>query len=290
MTSYMKTIQTYFMPLFGFENFSQNLYNVIVGSPSCINGDELEGDVATFYNVNLILWGATTHSVFLGPYYPTVLGAIDTYRDSAKALQMMMITFSWDMFSLIYTQEESCTYFVEELDVIVVLCMEDMNIYRNFADAAHKAGMDTDEYVYILRTTVKRLAELETNPIYGNDPSAKLFSSKTFLLTIDNGNSDITTFDAKVMERMADPPFNCSACKNMYQASDYAPTLHDTIYLYAYALSNAINKSGNSDVVHNGTYVAADNNFNAVTGINGNIKLGRDGFRKANYLISSYND
>ena len=32
-----------------------------------------------------------------------------------------------------------------------------MNIYRNFADAAHKAGMDTDEYVYILRTTVKRL-------------------------------------------------------------------------------------------------------------------------------------
>uniref|UniRef100_A0A914E7A9 Guanylate cyclase n=1 Tax=Acrobeloides nanus TaxID=290746 RepID=A0A914E7A9_9BILA len=65
------------------------------------------------------------------------------------------------------------------------------------------------------------------------------------------------------MERMADPPFNCPACKDMYQASDFAPTLHDTIYLYAYALSNAINKSGTSNVVHNGTYVAADNDFNA---------------------------
>uniref|UniRef100_A0A914C358 Guanylate cyclase n=1 Tax=Acrobeloides nanus TaxID=290746 RepID=A0A914C358_9BILA len=202
----------------------------------------------------------------------------------------MMISLSWDMLSLIYTQEESCTYFVEELDTlttstnkiriafkkpitnfinddvtfildqiklnsrIVILCMEDMNIYRNFADAAHKAGMDNDEYVYILRTTVKRLADLETNPIYGNDPSAKLFASKTFL------------------------------------ASDYAPTLHDSIYLYAVALSNAINKSGNSDVVYNGTYVGANNDFQAVSGVNGNIKMGRDGFRKANYLISSYND
>uniref|UniRef100_A0A914DRA4 Guanylate cyclase n=1 Tax=Acrobeloides nanus TaxID=290746 RepID=A0A914DRA4_9BILA len=275
---------------YALEFAAQNLYDVIVGSPSCINGDELEGDVATFYNVNLLLWGATTHSILLGSYYPTALGAIDTYRDSAKAIQTMMITLSWEMFSLIYTQEESCTYFVEELDTlttstnkiriafkkpitnfinddvtfildqiklnsrIVVLCMEDMSIYRTFADAVHKAGMDTDEYVYILRTTVKRLADLETNPIYGNDASAKLVASKTFL------------------------------------ASDFAPTLHDTIYLYAYALSNAINKSGNSDVVHNGTYVAADNDFNAVTGVNGNIKMGRDGFRKANYLISSYND
>uniref|UniRef100_A0A914E791 Uncharacterized protein n=1 Tax=Acrobeloides nanus TaxID=290746 RepID=A0A914E791_9BILA len=151
--------------------------------------DELEGDVATFYNVNLLLWGATTHSIFLGPYYPTVYGAIDTYRDSATALQTMMISLSWDMLSLIYTQEESCTYFVEELD-----------------------------------------------------------------------------------------------------ASDYAPTLHDSIYLYAVALSNAINKSGNSDVVYNGTYVGANNDFQAVSGVNGNIKMGRDGFRKANYLISSYND
>ena len=28
----------------------------------------------------------------------------------------------------------------------------------------------------------------------------------------------------------------------------------------------------------------------SVSGVNGNIKMGRDGFRKANYLISSYND
>uniref|UniRef100_A0A914C2C0 guanylate cyclase n=1 Tax=Acrobeloides nanus TaxID=290746 RepID=A0A914C2C0_9BILA len=274
----------------------------------------------------MLLWGATTNSIFLGSYYPTVLGAIDTYRGSATALQTMMISLSWDILSLIYTQEESCTYFVEELDAlttsknqiriafkkpitnfidddvafilgqiksnsrIVVLCMEDMSIYRNFANAAHKAGMDTDEYVYILKTTVKRLADLEKNPIYGNDPSAKLFSSKTFLLTLDNGNSDLTTFNANVMEKMADPPFNCSACKNLYKASDYAPTLHDTIYLYAYALSNAINKSGNSDVVHNGTYIAADNDFTEVTGVNGNIKMGRDGFRKPKYLVSGYND
>uniref|UniRef100_A0A914EKE4 Receptor ligand binding region domain-containing protein n=1 Tax=Acrobeloides nanus TaxID=290746 RepID=A0A914EKE4_9BILA len=172
---------------------AQNLFDVIVGSPSCINGDELEGDVATFYNVNLLLWGATTHSILLGSNYPTALGAIDTYRDSAKAIQTMMITLSWEMFSLIYTQEESCSYFVEELDSlttstnkvriafkkpitnfinddvtfildqikansrIIVLCMEDMSIYRTFADAAHKAGMDSDEYVYILKTTVKRL-------------------------------------------------------------------------------------------------------------------------------------
>jgi hypothetical protein len=46
-----------------------------------------------------------------------------------------------------------------------------MNIYRNFANAVHKAGMDTDEYVYILRTTVKRLGNKNvTNDIFFNSP------------------------------------------------------------------------------------------------------------------------
>jgi hypothetical protein len=46
-----------------------------------------------------------------------------------------------------------------------------MSIYRNFADAAHKAGMDTDEYVYILKTTVKRLGNKNvTNNIFFNSP------------------------------------------------------------------------------------------------------------------------
>jgi hypothetical protein len=35
-------------------------------------------------------------------------------------------------------------------------------------------------------TSIHILADLETNPIYGNDPSAKLVSSKTFLVYLLN--------------------------------------------------------------------------------------------------------
>lgn len=98
-------------------------------------------------------------------------------------------------------------------------------------------------------------------------------------------------FSQEVIARMADWPFYCTDCVNARDAnaSLYAPYLHDALYLYAIALSNAINATGRIDPAdyRNGTFMAPLS-AGSFQGQSGDVFIDNNGARRTIYQLMAY--
>ncbi|KAI6227487.1 Guanylate cyclase [Aphelenchoides fujianensis] len=177
----------------------------VLFAPPCIDGAVLAGHVGAFYNVPIMLWGYTFDSEFTNAeMYPTVLSVLPNYEDLGNVVCEALKFLDWDLFALIYQQNEDggCFSFQEDMETvsnsrencvigykevvdswtdadiaytieqikskarIVVMCFDDVPQQRLFTIKLQEAGMDTQDYVYLFVDTDMQNLGLTDTPFW----------------------------------------------------------------------------------------------------------------------------
>uniref|UniRef100_A0AC35EYL9 Receptor ligand binding region domain-containing protein n=1 Tax=Panagrolaimus sp. PS1159 TaxID=55785 RepID=A0AC35EYL9_9BILA len=190
---------------------------------------------------------------------------------------------------------------------IIVLCFDDNIQQRQFAITLAENGMNTNEYLYIIPDADMKIAVgLEETPWWidttgattSKDAAAKTIGLHSLVLsniqvaadTGKNYETQFVNFSKQVMAKMSDWPFYCPTCNRGQNASAYASTLYDVVYLYGLVLSNTIKQYGlNSTIYRNGRLITKNSDLE-FEGMSGPVRLGPDGVRDSTYAIFGYDD
>ncbi|CAD5229924.1 unnamed protein product [Bursaphelenchus xylophilus] len=192
---------------------------------------------------------------------------------------------------------------------IIVLCFDDVEQQRRFTVKLAEYGLDTDEYVFLLPDTDMQndvygeIADgLSDTPFWNGTNSTAEEEAKawkiaqlSYLIHVDK-TSDIAdayyaNFSKQVVEDMAEWPFYCDYCaENHKEASIYAATLYDAMYLYTRALSRIINDTDGNLTSHRDGRAISKQNGIEFEGMSGTVALGSDGVRDSIYMMSEYID
>ncbi|KAI6219797.1 Guanylate cyclase [Aphelenchoides fujianensis] len=162
--------------------------HALISSP-CNDGALIEGHLATYFNLPLIVWGAAFSSELIdGALYPAVLTVVPNYAGYATALCDVVRFYEWSGFSFIYQQEDNGGCFelqrevdaisfsrsdcviafkdeykrnstltdqeftikqIEERSRIVVLCFDNTTDLRQFALSLFDHGLNRSEFVFL---------------------------------------------------------------------------------------------------------------------------------------------
>uniref|UniRef100_A0A7E4VEA1 Guanylate cyclase n=1 Tax=Panagrellus redivivus TaxID=6233 RepID=A0A7E4VEA1_PANRE len=190
---------------YAFEMINADKIDVLIASP-CIDTAQVSANVATYYNIPVVLWGTTYDSMFSdSTVFPTLMSVVSNYKDASNVLCEMMKYFSWTSFALIYqaADDGACFAFQEDMEAvtqvreecglaykepvdswaeediqytldmlkntarIIVMCFDEDAQLRRFALKMKEAGMDTDDYVYLtFDNDVKSAIGLEDPPFW----------------------------------------------------------------------------------------------------------------------------
>uniref|UniRef100_A0A1I7S6R9 Guanylate cyclase n=1 Tax=Bursaphelenchus xylophilus TaxID=6326 RepID=A0A1I7S6R9_BURXY len=185
---------------------------------------------------------------------------------------------------------------------IIVLCFDDVEQQRRFTVKLAEYGLDTDEYVFLLPDTDMQNDGLSDTPFWNGTNSTAEEEAKawkiaqlSYLIHVDK-TSDIAdayyaNFSKQVVEDMAEWPFYCDYCaENHKEASIYAATLYDAMYLYTRALSRIINDTDGNLTSHRDGRAISKQNGIEFEGMSGTVALGSDGVRDSIYMMSEYID
>ncbi|KAK6753731.1 hypothetical protein RB195_012989 [Necator americanus] len=131
---------------------------------------------------------------------------------------------------------------LKDVSRITVSCFESDDARRNYMIAVAEAGMDTDEFVWIMIESRKTgIANMwngtKTNPD-GKDGLALQAARRFFVLDVEPLNST-TQFVADVKEKMKQQPYNCSDCTDINPVTSQVGELADAMLLYALALNRS---------------------------------------------------
>ncbi|KAF8372518.1 hypothetical protein PRIPAC_78947, partial [Pristionchus pacificus] len=183
---------------------------------------------------------------------------------------------------------------------------EELGLKRDFLLSLTDAGMLNDEYVFIFVDTRTRgfvtVRDGITMDVWvdrdergdGRDEEAKAAFQRVFLLSdltssISSSGVNYTRFGEEVIERMNEPPFNCTTecqgASNQF-VSVYAGQLHDAVYLYGRALNRSLQRDPNS--FRNGSTLV-DLSAGEFDGMSGRVRMTVNGTRAPDFYFLSLN-
>ncbi|KAI6199751.1 Guanylate cyclase [Aphelenchoides besseyi] len=312
---------------YAFEMIVQKKVDVLL-SPPCIDSAVLAAHVGAYYDIPVMLWGYTFDSEFTdASTYPTVMSVLPNYQDLGNVFCEALNYNNWDLFALIYQQNEDggfqedmeavandrerCVISYKEVidswaesDIqytisqikakarIVLLCFDDTVQQRLFTIKLEEAGMDTVDYVYFFVDTDMQNEGLTDTPFWiDTNKTTDGKDAESWKIVQRDEADSFTNFSTEVVQRMADWPFYCEYCaKTQTEASIYASTLYDAMYLYAMALSRVVNSSGTDPKYYrDGTLLTRNSNIE-FEGLSGTVAIGEDGVRNSIYMLSVYVD
>ncbi|CAI2354407.1 unnamed protein product [Caenorhabditis sp. 36 PRJEB53466] len=187
---------------------------------------------------------------------------------------------------------------------IIVPCFHEGNtrgLHRRWMLQASRHGYATDEYVYIfpsLRSKGYAILQpdgsyrypwTDSTGIQSSDAEAiPAFQRSMFIVDMQGQgkiSSNYTVFEAEVIRRMADAPYNCSStcsATEYHTAAAYAAQLHDSVYLYGMAMDKIMKASPSQ--YRNGTafqpYLVG-----TFEGVAGPVSMNEDGVRNPTIYV-----
>ncbi|KAI6230202.1 Guanylate cyclase [Aphelenchoides fujianensis] len=214
-----------------YELLTNQSVDALIASP-CTDGATVEGHLATYYNIPVMMWGSTLVSDLANPIlFPTVVNIMPTYADFSKIICDVMEKFKWTTFSFIYQADDNGGCFEFQRDFGESGCgsqrltrktsttrsptssnapgssffaFDDIDQKRSFALSLFDAGLHTEDFVYIFPDTDMLLADDQARPFWidrnspvdGRDADAEAIGRRGFQLhaEVDASNREAFTY------------------------------------------------------------------------------------------------
>uniref|UniRef100_A0A914V5H4 Guanylate cyclase n=1 Tax=Plectus sambesii TaxID=2011161 RepID=A0A914V5H4_9BILA len=182
---------------------------------------------------------------------------------------------------------------------IIVACFDRVEDERRFMSRAHKKGMDSEEYVYILPDYDDQGGkgmrwESESGGDSTSEYEAKQTYQRALILSIDPMDNDtlLSAFRKEIPNKMKQWPFycveaNCSRPDDQY-GSGYANYLYDAMYMYGVALNRTIKRNING--IRNGSEIQISTNTMNFDGMTGRVVIDSTGNREAHLIIRGFTE
>ncbi|KAI1703536.1 adenylate and guanylate cyclase catalytic domain-containing protein [Ditylenchus destructor] len=193
-----------------------------------------------------------------------------------------------------YDQLLTVMEFLKNRARVIVGCFEIDLDRRNFMLAAAEAGLNTDEYVFVLLEI--RRAGFGNPPFWldadgekdGKDTIVKGISDKVLIIDAEVLDSDdAKDFGAQVLQKMHEWPFYCDYCSLTANVSAAAQSLADVFYAYGLSLNRSIAQYGEA-AIKNGTLLSI-NTRGEFKGFSGRVLINEKGVRRPVYNLVGMN-
>ncbi|KAI6213520.1 Guanylate cyclase [Aphelenchoides besseyi] len=278
-------------------------FEMIVQEKSAV----LAAHVGAFYDIPVMLWGYTFDSEFTDTsMYPTVMSVLPNYQDLGNVLCEALNYNNWDLFALIYQQNEDggCFSFQEDMEAvandrercvisykevidswtetdiqytisqikakarIVLLCFDDTVQQRLFTIKLQEAGMDTVDYVYFFVDTDMQNEGLTDTPFWiDTNKTTDGKDAESWKIVQRDEADSFTNFSTEVVQRMADWPFYCEHC---------AKTQTEVCFQM-------------QEIIDKFRHQFTHQHF-TMRCLSGTVAIGEDGVRNSIYMLSEYAD
>ncbi|KAI6227488.1 Guanylate cyclase [Aphelenchoides fujianensis] len=119
-----------------YELLTNQSVDALIASP-CTDGATVEGHLATYYNIPVLMWGSTLVSDLADPLlFPTVINIMPTYGDFSKIICDVMEKFKWDSFSFIYQADDDggCFQFQRDLEEVAAVRSDCVVTFKDVVD------------------------------------------------------------------------------------------------------------------------------------------------------------
>ncbi|EYC01582.1 hypothetical protein Y032_0106g3768 [Ancylostoma ceylanicum] len=164
-------------------------------------------------------------------------------EDLTNGILNLTITYRRQLLSYNNDTFRSALKSIRDVSRITIACFESDEARRNFLVAIAEAGMDTEEYMWIMIESRKAgFANIwrDTKPTPdGKDAIALRAARRIFVIDVEPLNST-AEFIADVKQKMTEPPYNCNDCTDIDPTVSQVGELADAMLLYAVALNKSL--------------------------------------------------
>ncbi|KIH59800.1 hypothetical protein ANCDUO_09956 [Ancylostoma duodenale] len=210
--------------------WAQTGADVVLG-PACSASALISGTVGKYFNfpvmaqvllqiLNRYQWSevALIYYAARSTLIPRCSLVMADLEDLTNGILNMTITYRRQLLNYNNDTFRSALKSIKDVSRITIACFESNDARRNFLIAVAEAGMDLEEYMWIMIESRKSgfaniWRDTKSTPD-GKDAIALRAARKFFVIDVEPLNST-AQFIADVKQKMKEPPYNCNDCTDI---------------------------------------------------------------------------